>query len=216
MVARVRSGFVASSESFPPGGRAFRLEPDKVEAGWQKFLAAQNVAGQGVGTQISTAFITAFALLDFAIAPKGALVPLLLTRTVVVAGTVTFLLTRNYPVVVRHHFLATSLHAIWNACGIGLLIVFMGGFGSAYYPSIMLVMMGVSIIFVWPVRVAAVTHLCLTLAYVVPCALFGPARSAADVFGSSSIVLGTGLLGTLAQTLQYNAQRRLFSARSWR
>lgn len=180
----------------------------ETERTWQAWLVERNRSSARIAFWLTITIYPAFGVLDWLTAPRDQLALLFATRVAVSAWSIFLILSLNTPRFVRHWQLMTSMHALMLGGGISVMVRAMGGLDTPYYAGLNLSMLGVGLLFVWPLRQAALTHGLLVLSYILPNAISATPDQwvnggAANVF----FVLSTATVVTTAQHFMFGNYR---------
>jgi len=136
-----------------------------LEARWRTWVVERNRRGLRTGLYLVLVLYPLFGALDRTIAPPEAWAPLAISRGVVFAAAIFFLLLTWSNAWSRWATPATTLSTWLSAGGITVMTAVLGGLTSPYYAGISLVLAGAPLLFVWPGRVVVLTHASVVATY---------------------------------------------------
>jgi signal transduction histidine kinase len=181
--------------------------PAAFEERWARWLLESNRRRTRIALVIVCGLLPCFGVLDYMLAPPGALWFLWWLRAAVL--TFTFL---GFGIV-RTRFFAryasglSSAYATMIAFSISAMTMFMGGLASAYYAGLSLVIIGAGLLFVWPARVVVITHSLIILSFVVPNVLHGEVEPLSQSLSNLAFLLGIAVVGGTGQIVLYRSLR---------
>jgi signal transduction histidine kinase len=181
--------------------------PAAFEERWARWLLESNRRRTRIALFIVLGLLPCFGILDYMLAPPGALRFLWGVRAAVLA--LTFL---GFPVIrtrffERHPTGISSAYAALIAFSISAMTLFMGGLASAYYAGLSLVIIGAGLLFVWPPPVVLITHSSIFLSFLVLNVLHGEVEPLSQALSNLAFLLGIAVVGGIGQIVLYRSQR---------
>jgi signal transduction histidine kinase len=153
----------------------------------------------------------AFGVLDYLVAPRGALALLYGTRAAVTLVTLVLFRVVQAELFRKHPNAISASYMVLISLGISLMTVFMGGLASPYYAGLTLVMVASGLLFVWPPHVIAVTYASIVVIFLIANLA---SRGGADLLSAISnqfFLISTAIIAGTGQTLGYRSQREQVS-----
>lgn len=96
---------------------------------------------------------------------------------------------------------------------ISLMIRYLGGYESSYYAGLNLVMLGVAMLYVWDVRVTAVTCLIIYSSYIIPILVYDQIRHPEIFVNNNAFLLSTMLIALTSAYFIFRLHYREFESR---
>ncbi len=177
------------------------------EERWARWLLERNRSGLQRLLFIVLLLYPAFAALDLATAPRAALPVLLATRVLVTAVTLCMFAVVRSPRFEKWPNAIPAGYMLLCASGLSVMTVFMGGLSSPYYAGLTLAIVATGLLFVWPRRVAAPTHIAIVASYVA-LNLLGEPRFDFTAFSNLAFLVSTALIVATGQRLLYSTHER--------
>jgi signal transduction histidine kinase len=177
------------------------------EERWARWLLERNRSGLQRLLFIVLLLYPAFAALDLATAPRAALPVLLATRVLVTAVTLCMFAVVRSPRFEKWPNVIPAGYMLLCASGLSVMTVFMGGLSSPYYAGLTLAIVATGLLFVWPRRVAAPTHIAIVASYVA-LNLLGEPRFDFTAFSNLAFLVSTALIVATGQRLLYSTHER--------
>jgi signal transduction histidine kinase len=172
------------------------------EERWARWLLERNRRGLQRLLFIVLLLYPAFAALDVATAPSAALPVLLTTRVLVTAVTLCMFAVVRSPRFEKWLNAISAGYMLLCASGLSVMTVFMGGLSSPYYAGLTLAIVATGLLFVWPRRVAAPTHVAIITSFVA-LNLLGEPRFDFTAFSNLAFLVSTALIVATGQRLHY-------------
>jgi signal transduction histidine kinase len=144
------------------------------EDAWNAWLVDRNHSGGTVALGLVALFHPLFAALDWYTAQPDILPVLLLNRVVGLGLTMALWLSMRTVLFRTRSTELTSFYIVLVCAGLTVMTSALGGFSSAYYQGINLVMLGVGLLFVWPRNWVLFTHGAIVTTYFITNALTHP------------------------------------------
>lgn len=145
--------------------------PEELESRWAAWLIDRNRRGTLIAFWLTIVIYPLFAILDFIVVPERWRPVMLVTRAVVSVWSLFLVSVHRTPFFDRHWKALTCMHGMMLGFGISVMTYVLQGFRTPYYSGLNLTMIGIGLLFVWPARLAALTHGSIVLSYLVPNAL---------------------------------------------
>jgi signal transduction histidine kinase len=183
------------------------MDDISLEPRWQSWLTDHNRRMSWIVLTLIVVFYPLFGILDYLVAPREWLWLLYGSRVVVTACTIAMFFLVRKPLFDRHGIVITSSYMTLVGLGIGVMVFVMGGHASAYTPGLILVSITAGTLFLWPPRVAFVTHSLLLGMFLLPnIANFEMERLQTGII--NFFFLGTAIVVMIAsQSLAYRSRR---------
>jgi len=191
--------------AFPTDGE---LDPAEVATRWQAWLVERNRRGTIIAFWLTIVIYPAFALLDVLMVDRSLWPVVFAARGLVVAWTLWLGFTSRRPLFVRGWLAFTCTHALMLSFGISTMVAFVGGFRTPYYAGINLTMVGVGLLFIWPLRAAVVTYSLAIASYVIPSAASATVEDWAAGAPHLFFLVATATVVTAAHGFAYRAAYR--------
>ncbi len=184
------------------------------EGRWRAWLTEHNRRSAWIVLVLIVIFYPLFGILDYLVAPREWLWLLYSSRVIVTACTIVMFFLVRRPIFERHGIALTSTYMTLVGLGIGVMVFVMGGHASAYTPGLILVSITAGTLFLWPPRVAFVTHSLLLAMFLFPnIANFEMDRLETGIV--NFFFLGTAITIMIAsQTFAYKGRRAQVEARA--
>ena len=177
-----------------------------VELSWKAWLLQRNRRGTRVLVFIGILY-PIFGILDWLVAPAGALPYLLGTRVVVTLATIAVARMMRTPLFDRHPNTISASLLLFGAFGISGMTPVMGGLASPYYAGLSLIIVATGLLFVWPAKVVLATHGLIVASFVVPNVLLGVHGAPVVIVSNLFFLVSTAIIISAGQILAYAAQR---------
>lgn len=148
-----------------------------------------------------------FGVLDLLTAPPRWLWLLWGTRGLVTLVTLLMFRVVRTSFFERHANALTASYMMLASACISLMTVFMGGLASPYYAGLTLTIVATGLLYVWPLRVVAITHATIIASWVVPNLALGTHGHAVTALSNQFFLVSTAIIVGAGQHLVYRAQR---------
>ncbi len=183
------------------------LTASPAEQRWAAWLLERNRRGTRTALWISLVLYPAFGLLDVLFAARSPLPWLLGTRALVtVASVAMFRVVRSRAFESNGGWIA-SAYIVLGATGISFMTAFMGGLASTYYAGLTLYIVGIGLLFVWPVRVLVVTHASIVGSLLLVNVLMGAIGHRPTALSNLAFLSATALIAGVGQALMFRTHR---------
>jgi len=152
--------------------------------------------------------VPVFVPLDFLIAADSHLAAILGIRLIVmlVSGTLLALVRSDW--FARSPVAITAFYFVFLGWAIDAIVLLSQGYGSAYYPGVMLVMLGSSLLYLWPPAVCAAVHGVTALGLLIPHQILGWGEPLEPGLLAGVFVGSTAIIATTGQFSRYRATQR--------
>ena len=178
-----------------------------LSARWSSWLLQRNRARLIIVLKIVCALYPVFGALDYLLAKDGALPYLWGSRVVVLLGTIPMFWVARSQFYERHPNSVSAAYVLLTACGISVMTVFMGGLASPYYAGLILVIVGCSVLFVWPYRVVLATHTLIFASFLIPNLLFNHPLEWFVPSSNLAFLAATAFISGTGQIVLYSTHR---------
>ncbi|GMV42102.1 MAG: hypothetical protein AMXMBFR64_38180 [Myxococcales bacterium] len=178
----------------------------EIEARWADWLVSRNRRGARIVLWLVAIFYPFFGVLDWLVAPPDMLPLLYSSRAAVTAITIAMFWVVRSDLFERRSDMVTAFYALVLAAGIAVMVFALGGYQSPYYAGLSLVIVTTGLLFLWPARVAAVTHATVVLCYLVPNAFTATTDQLLSAVTSFFFLATTAVIVVAAQILMYRSQ----------
>ncbi|HZR10015.1 MAG TPA: ATP-binding protein [Myxococcales bacterium] len=189
-------------------------DPAEFRSRWQQWLVDRNRRGMRVILWTGAFLYPGFGVLDYFLAPPGALGFLWTTRAAFLIATVILLFIVNRPVFQRHATLFSVGYILLAAGGISAMTTFLGGLSSPYYAGLSLVIVATGLIFVWKPEVVAVEAGLVLLSFVVPNLLLGRIGPISVAASNLMFLFGMTFVAAMGQVVNYRSQREMVASQA--
>jgi signal transduction histidine kinase len=191
---------------------ALAVEPD-VEARWRRWLVERNRRGLRIGLIIMLTGYPAFGVLDWLLAPAGAVGWFWAMRALVTVVTAALLLGLRSEWVGRHIEAIGGAYTWLGSAGVSVMTLYIGGLESPYYAGLSLIILSADLLLVWRPQVVALTHGAVVATFValnlwaIPVERLGTAISNLTFLSTTALVAGIGHVLTYRTHRDQVAQR---------
>ncbi|MCA9716844.1 MAG: diguanylate cyclase, partial [Myxococcales bacterium] len=198
-----------------PGARFPTM--DALLTGFEDFKAnvdAHNAEMLRLESGLGTTMVLAFWILDWMFVPDNVYLALLIRLGIGGAALMVHVLCRWRPRLVERHIdnLSLAINALTGG-GMCAIIWLAGGYESAYYAGLNLLVLTLGIMFLWTTRRALLLNGIIYLFYMSPLALgLIEIREPAVVLSNQFFLLSTMIIVMTAQRQRYVQERRRFQA----
>jgi signal transduction histidine kinase len=175
---------------------------------WSSWLLERNRRGTRVVLWIVLGLYPAFGVLDYLLAPRPALPVLWGTRLVMTCITGAMFAVLRTRAFERGYDVISSAYIAALAFGITLMTVSMGGLASHYYAGLSLVIVGASLLFVWPGRIVLATHATIILSFVLVNLLSNPEQDIPVAISNLAFLTATAIITGIGHTVLYRVQHK--------
>lgn len=172
--------------------------PEGLDERWSRWLREHNRRRLIIVCSIVCALYPCFGVIDYLLAPRDTLAFFWGARVLVLSCTLPMFKVARSAFFERHPNSISGAYVCLVAAGISLMTVFMGGLASPYYAGLILVVVGSSILFVWPTRLVLLVNAFVFASFLLPNLLFAhpsswfiPTSNLAFL-GATAIIAGTG------------------------
>lgn len=189
-----------------------RVSAEELEARWRDWRRDRNRRSAWIAGWLTLALNTVFLLLDRLLAPPEGLALLVSTRAAIYLCCVFLLAKQRSEWFGRWDAQITAVFIALIGFSISVMTAVLGGFGSSYYAGINLVILAAGLLFMWPPRVAATTHLVAVIGYA---AVNLPSFRLGDVEAMTTnlfFLCSTALIVTIGQWVQHRSARSQLEA----
>jgi signal transduction histidine kinase len=184
-----------------------------LEARWGSWLLQRNRRGFKSALWIALVLFPLFGILDYLIAPRAWLWLLWGTRAFFMLVTLAMFLVVDTKLFDRRPDAVTAPYMIVASCTISSMTIFVGGLASPYYAGLSLVIVATGLLYVWPVKVVAVTHATIILSFVVSNSVLNPSADALTAISNQFFLVSTAIIVGTGQTLAYRFHREQVESR---
>lgn len=178
----------------------------EIEARWAEWLVSRNRRGARLVLWLVAIFYPLFGVLDWLIAPPAMLPLLYSSRAAVVAITIFMFWVVRSDLFERRSDDVTAFYALVLAGGIAVMVYALGGYQSPYYAGLSLVIVTTGLLFLWPPRVAMITHGAVVALYAIPNAFDATLDQLTTALTSFFFLTTTAVIVIAAQMLTYRSQ----------
>jgi signal transduction histidine kinase len=184
-----------------------------IEERWVRWRLERNRRGLRAGLILVIILYPAFGLLDWLLAPPGALAWIWATRAGIAIFAVAILWLLRSPRLDRY-VEWTGVVAGWMAgIGIDVMTAYMGGVASPYYAGVILVVLAAGLLFVWPPLLVVVYNVGSILAFLLINLLYGTVGEAHDAASNLTFLSATAIIAGVGQVMQFWSQREQLEQR---
>ncbi|HEY2029241.1 MAG TPA: ATP-binding protein [Myxococcales bacterium] len=175
---------------------------------WRQWLLESNRRRIVIGLYITILLYPCFGVLDYLVAPRGALPLLWGTRILVMAATLAMFPLQRSKFFDRHPDVVTGAYTVLVGTGIGVLTISMGGLSSQYYAGISLVIIGASLLFIWRGATITIVLPLVVLSFILPNLIAGKIGSLPVAFSNIAFLCAIGAVAGIGQVVLYRSQRQ--------
>ncbi len=179
----------------------------ELEARWSAWLLSRNRRGTRGLLLIVLVLYPAFGILDYLTAPREWLWLLYSTRAVITLATLVMLRVLPGRLFDRHADALAAGYIVLVSSGITLMTVFMGGLASPYYAGLSLVIVATGLLYVWPLRVVAVTYAIIIGSFILLNLAFDPRPPWLTAVSNQFFLISTAIIAGTGQLVTYRSQR---------
>ncbi len=148
-----------------------------------------------------------FGILDYLTAPRAWLWLLYSTRVFITLVTLIMFKVVQSSLFDRHQYTISSAYIVLISYGISLMTVFMGGLASPYYAGLSLVIVATGLLYVWPLRVVAITHTTIVLSFVLSNVAFNEPADWLTTVSNQFFLVSTAIIAGTGQLVSYRSLR---------
>jgi signal transduction histidine kinase len=183
-------------------------DPESVEfaSRWATWLLERNRRSMRPAIVIALMFIPGFAILDYLLAPRTALVWLFTTRALITAAAIAMIWIVRSRLFSAHPHLFSSVFILLISFGICVMTVFMGGLASPYYAGLTLTIIASGLLYVWPPGVVLATNTVLVALFVVS-NLVASHKFAMAAVSNLFFLVASAIAAGIGQILNFHSQR---------
>jgi signal transduction histidine kinase len=184
-----------------------------IQERWIRWRIERNRRGLRAGLILVITLYPAFGLLDWLLAPPGALAWIWATRAGIAAFALAILLMLRSPRL-DPYVEWTGVLAGWMAgLGIEVMTAYMGGVASPYYAGLILLVLAAGLLFVWPPLLVAVFNVGIILAFLLVNLLWGTIGQAHEAASNLTFLSATAVIAGVGQVMQFWTQREQLEQR---
>jgi signal transduction histidine kinase len=187
--------------------------PSEIELGWIRWRVERNRRGLRAGLIFVVTLYPAFGILDWMLAPPGALPWLWGTRAAVLVFGLVLLRAVQLRAVDRWLDQVGMVSGWLTAAGISVMTVYMGGLSSPYYAGLILVILSAGLLFVWPAWVVVLTHAGIVGSFLLVNALAGTFGDLSTAVSNLTFLSATALIAGVGQVLLFYTLREQYEQR---
>jgi len=179
----------------------------ETEQGWQRWLIARNRRGLRIALAFMATIYPAFGLLDWLIAPRSALSWLWATRALIAAAALATLPFMRHRAFDRFLDPVSVTHTVLSAAGIGVMTAYLGGLSSPYYAGFILIVVVVSLLFVWPPRLVVIAQSGIVGSFLASNLLLGTVGRPATALSNITFLSAAALIAGIGQVVLFRTHR---------
>ncbi|MCM2333225.1 MAG: hybrid sensor histidine kinase/response regulator, partial [Anaeromyxobacteraceae bacterium] len=183
------------------------------QARWEAWRLERNRRGLRIALAIVALLYPAFGLLDVLVAPAAALPRLLATRAVITALSLAMFPLMRTRAFAAHADRIAAAYIVVGASGISLMTAALGGLASPYYAGLILFLVGIGLLFVWPARVVAATHVSVVGSFLLANLAAGAIGDPGTAASNLAFLSATALVAGVGQALLFRTQREQHAQR---